>query len=265
MGGWAAVNGEVSTSDPLYGKVAIVTGGGRGIGQGIAIALAQAGAAVVVVDRDAANAASTAAEIQANGGTCVAKTCDVSDRSGASEVVSSVVAEFGHLDILVNNAQALRPMIPLAECTPDDLALTLDSGVWGTFHFMQLCYPHMAGHGGSIVNLGSSAGTHGQVGLGAYAAAKEAIRGLSRVAALEWGKVGITVNVICPAVITPAAQEWAEANPAEYQGFLSRRAVPRDGDAVGDIGAAVVFLAGPGATFITGETIMVNGGGTMRP
>lgn len=255
----------VGTAEPLSGRVAIVTGGGRGIGKGIAIALAKAGAATVVVDRDAGNATSTAGGIQSNGGTSVAKACDVSDRSAVSAVIDSVVAEFGRVNILVNNAQALRPMVPLAECTSDDLALTLDSGVWGTFHFMQLCYPHMAGQGGCIVNLGSSAGTHGQIGLAPYAAAKEAIRGLSRVAALEWGKDGITVNVICPSVMTPSARTWAEANPTEYQGFLSRRAIPRDGDAVDDIGATVVFLAGPGATFITGETIMVNGGGSMRP
>jgi len=259
------MNDPRSRADPLGGKVAVVTGGGRGIGAGIAAALAGAGAATVVVDRNSDNAEATVAGIWADGGSARAMACDVSDRSAVSNVVDSVVAEFGHLDILVNNAQALRPMVPLAQCTPDDLALTLDSGVWGTFHFMQLCYPHMAGQGGCIVNLGSSAGTHGQIGLGPYAAAKEAIRALSRVAALEWGKDGITVNVICPSVMTPSAQAWAEANPAEYQGFLSRRAVPRDGDAVRDIGAAVVFLAGPGATFITGETIMVNGGGSMRP
>lgn len=256
---------DTGNTDALSGKVAIVTGGGRGIGKGIATALAKAGAATVVVDRDGGNAEATAAGIRTDGDVAVAMACDVSDRSAVSKTVDLVVAEFGYLDVLVNNAQALRPMVPLAECTPDDLALTLESGLWGTFHFMQLCYPHMAGRGGCIVNLGSSAGTHGQIGLAPYAAAKEAIRALSRVAALEWGKDGITVNVICPSVMTPSAQVWAEANPIEYQGFLSRRAVPRDGDAVADIGATVVFLAGPGATFISGETIMVNGGGTMRP
>jgi NAD(P)-dependent dehydrogenase (short-subunit alcohol dehydrogenase family) len=251
---------------PLGGKVAVVTGAGRGIGRGIANALARAGSAAVLVDQDGDNAEATAAGIRANGGNAMAMTCDVSDRSAVSQVVSTVVEAFGHLDILVNNAQALRPMIPLAECPPDDLALTLDSGVWGTFHFMQLCYPHMAKQGaGCIVNLGSSAGTHGQVGLGPYAAAKEAIRGLSRVAALEWGKDGITVNVLCPSVMTPSARKWAKENPAEHQGFLTRRAVPRDGDAVEDVGATVVFLASSGATFISGETIMVNGGGSMRP
>jgi NAD(P)-dependent dehydrogenase (short-subunit alcohol dehydrogenase family) len=258
------MSGAGSASDPLGGKVAIVTGAGRGIGEGIAIALAKAGVATVVVDRDEGNAEATAAGIRANGGIFTARTCDVSDRSAVSNLVSSVMAEFEHLDVLVNNAQALRPMVPLAECTPEDLALTLDTGVWGTFHLMQCCYPHMARQGGAIINLGSSAGTHGQIGLGPYAAAKEAIRALSRVAALEWGKDGITVNVICPSVMTASAHAWAVANPAEYQGFLSRRAVPRDGDAVGDIGATVVFLAGPGATFISGETIMVNGGGSMR-
>lgn len=260
------MSGSGSTAEPLGGKVAIVTGAGRGIGRGIAFALAKAGAAIAVVDRDGDNAAATAAELRESGGNSMAITCDVSDRSNVCHVVDAVIEEFEHVDILVNNAEALRPMVPLADCTPDDLALTLNSGVWGTFHFMQFCYPHMARQGGgSIVNLGSSAGTHGQIGLGTYAAAKEAIRGLSRVAALEWGKDGITVNVVCPSVMTPSAHAWAEANPAEHQQILSRRAVPRDGDAVDDIGATMVFLASPGATFITGETIMVNGGGSMRP
>jgi NAD(P)-dependent dehydrogenase (short-subunit alcohol dehydrogenase family) len=130
---------------------------------------------------------------------------------------------------------------------------------------MQACHPYLVDHGGAVINFASSAGLLGQAGLAAYAAAKEAIRGLSRVAAREWGPAGITANVICPAAMSPAGQAWADANPELYQGILRQRAVPRDGDTVTDIGATVVFLAGPGAVFITGETITVNGGYPLRP
>jgi NAD(P)-dependent dehydrogenase (short-subunit alcohol dehydrogenase family) len=249
----------------MEGLVAIVTGAGRGIGRGIAQAVAGAGASVAIVDRDGASASQSADMIEGGGGTAEAYTCDVGNRDEVAVVVSSVVSRFGRIDVLVNNAQALRAGIPLNACTAEDLDLTLRSGLWGTYHFMQLCYPHLARRGGSIVNLGSSAGTHGQRGLGPYAATKEAIRGLSKVAALEWGEDGITVNVICPSVMSPSAQAWATSHPEEYRAITSKRAIQREGDAVGDVGRTVVFLASRDASFITGQTLMVNGGASLAP
>jgi NAD(P)-dependent dehydrogenase (short-subunit alcohol dehydrogenase family) len=123
-----------SAAGQLGGKVAIVTGGCRGIGQGIATALARAGAVTIVIDQDGDPAEASAASIRADGGFATAMTCDVSDLPSVSHVVNLVAEEFEHVDILVNNAQALRPMVPLADRTPNDLALTLDSGIWGTFH-----------------------------------------------------------------------------------------------------------------------------------
>jgi NAD(P)-dependent dehydrogenase (short-subunit alcohol dehydrogenase family) len=220
---------------------------------------------VATVDRDGASAARSAGGIEARGGAAEAYTCDVSDRHEVSRVVDSVAGRLGRIDILVNNAQALRPGVLLNACSVEDLDLTLRSGLWGTYHFMQLCHPHLSRRGGSIINLGSSAGTHGQRGLGPYAATKEAIRGLSRVAALEWGEDGITVNVICPSVMSPSAQAWATSHPDEYQAITSKRAIQRDGDAVRDVGRTVVFLASPDASFITGQTLMVNGGASLAP
>jgi NAD(P)-dependent dehydrogenase (short-subunit alcohol dehydrogenase family) len=251
---------------PLDGRVAVVTGAGRGIGRGIALALADAGAGVAVVDIDGANASETAALVAAAGAESTSIVCDVSDRARVDAMVASVVDQFGSLSVLVNNAQALRPEVPLVDHTVDDVALALNSGFWGSFHCMQAAFAALRDSGaGRVVNLGSSAGTQGQSGLAAYAATKEAIRGLSRVAAREWGEFGITVNVICPSAMSPGAQVWAAEHPDLYEEFLAKRPIRRDGDPYADIGALVVFLAGGGAGFITGETIMVNGGSALRP
>jgi 2-hydroxycyclohexanecarboxyl-CoA dehydrogenase len=250
----------------LDGRVALVTGAGRGIGQGIALALADSGARVATVDIDERTASGTASAIAESGGEAVALRCDVSDRDDVHEAVARVVEQFGALSILVNNAQALRPEVPLVDHTVDDVALALNSGFWGTFHCMQAAFAALRDSGaGRVVNLGSSAGTQGQSGLAAYAATKEAIRGLSRVAAREWGEFGITVNVICPSAMSPGAQAWAGQHPDLYAEFLAKRPIRRDGDPFADIGALVVFLTGGGAGFITGETIMVNGGSALRP
>jgi NAD(P)-dependent dehydrogenase (short-subunit alcohol dehydrogenase family) len=253
-----------STRPPLTGRTAIVTGAARGIGTGVTQALLTAGAGVVMLDRDDASLRVSRQALD-HLGEVAAAVCDVSDRAQVDQAIQATVDRFAGVDILVNNAQALRPDVPLAEVTASDFALALDSGLWGTFNMMQASYPHLSRHGGAVINFASSAGLLGQAGLAAYAAAKEAIRGLSRVAAREWGRVGITVNVICPAALSPSGKAWADMHPDLHEEIIRQRAVPRDGDPVADIGAAVVFLSGAGATFISGETITVNGGYPLRP
>jgi NAD(P)-dependent dehydrogenase (short-subunit alcohol dehydrogenase family) len=253
-------------SSGLEDRVAIVTGAGRGIGAGIAMALALAGARVAVVDRDADTAEASAAEIAEAGGTTVALACDVSDRAQVESTIAAVVDEFGSLSVLVNNAQALRAEVRLVDHTVDDVELAMNSGFWGTFHCMQAAFPHLRSDGdGRVVNLGSSAGTQGMAGLGAYAATKEAIRGLSRVAAREWGEFGITVNVICPSSASPGMLAWAREHPDLHEAALAHRPIRRDGDPLRDIGPLVAFVAGHDSGFVTGETIMVNGGSALRP
>jgi len=250
----------------LEGRVTLVTGAGRGIGEGIARACADAGARVAVVDREGSSARDVASGIRDGGGDVEAFTCDVSDRAQVRATVDQVIERFGTLSALVNNAQALRAEVPFVDHTVDDIALAMNSGFWGTVHCMQAAFPHLRDSGdGRVVNLGSSAGTHGQRGLAGYAAAKEAIRGISRVAAREWGEFGITVNVICPSATSPGMLTWAREHPDLHAGFLANRPIPRDGDAYTDIGPLVVFLAGAGSGFVTGETIMVNGGSALRP
>lgn len=253
-------------SAPLEGRVILVTGAGRGIGAGIARACAEAGASVAVVDRDESSAHEVASNLADAGGDVEAFTCDVSERDQVRNTVDRVVERFGSLTALVNNAQALRAEVPFVEHSVDDIALAMNSGFWGTVNCMQAAFPYLRDSGeGRVVNLGSSAGTQGQRGLAGYAAAKEAIRGISRVTAREWGEFGITVNVICPSATSPGMLVWAREHPDLHAGFLANRPIPRDGDAYTDIGPLVVFLVGPGSGFITGETIMVNGGSALRP
>ncbi|HXK22885.1 MAG TPA: SDR family oxidoreductase [Myxococcota bacterium] len=232
----------------LSGQVAIVTGGGGNIGGGVCRALAKAGATVVALDRNPSGADAAARRV----------TCDVTDPAACEAAVGDVVREFGGVDTLVNAAQRFRAGIPFVQLRDDDLRVSFESGPMATLRMMQLCYPHMkARGGGAIINFASGAGTQGMIGAGAYAAAKEAIRGLTKVAALEWGREGIRVNVICPVATADPNAAWVpdalEANP-----------MGRIGDPEKDIGAAVVYLAGPGS-YVNGRTLHVDGGiGTWR-
>jgi NAD(P)-dependent dehydrogenase (short-subunit alcohol dehydrogenase family) len=249
----------------LDGKVAIVTGAGRGIGRGITLALAKEGAAVVIVDRDAGSASSTAAELRQLGARSVAVVGDIASEADVRRAVASTVDAFGRIDILVNNAQGVSVGMPFEAHADADLELALSTGLWGTFRFMRACFPHLKERGGKIVNVGSSAGTHGFAGFAGYAAAKEGIRGLTKVAANEWGKHGINVNLICPQSATPASLAYFADRPEELRMRLSKRPIARDGDPEHDIGRTVLYLVGPDSDFVTGMTLMVNGGSSIMP
>jgi 2-hydroxycyclohexanecarboxyl-CoA dehydrogenase len=253
----------------LDGKVGIVTGGGRGIGLGIALALAAEGANIAIAEINGQRAERAAAEVRERGVDVCAVACDVRSRVDVDAAVEQTVKELGSIDILVNNAIATGsdPALaasggqrPLIETTEELMRLQWESGLLGTFHFMQACYPYLRGRDTSIVNVASRAGTDGIAGYGAYASAKEAIRALSRVASREWGADGIRVNVICPHARTPSQQKFAEANPGMEEQLIARVPLGRLGDAELDIGGAVVMLSSPDARYVTGQTIMVNGG-----
>jgi meso-butanediol dehydrogenase / (S,S)-butanediol dehydrogenase / diacetyl reductase len=241
----------------LDGKYAVVTGGGRGIGRGVSLALAKAGAGVAILELDAETGPRTADEITELGGRAVALAGSVRDASDCAAIVARAVDEFGGVDILVNNAQQV-PMGPLSACTDDDMFTAWESGTLATFRLMNLCYPVMkARGGGSIVNLGSGAGTEGVVGLAAYAAAKEGIRGLTKVAAKEWGPDGIRVNTVCP---WASSDYWERLPDAQRQAQLRHNPLRRIGDCEADVGAMVVFLASDAASYVTAQTVMVDGG-----
>ncbi len=257
----------------LDGKVAIVTGGGRGIGRGIALAFGAEGAAVVLASRTAATVEAVQREVQAIGARALGVSCDVAQPAQVKALVERSVAEFGAVDILVNAAQgfgtpdAPAPFpqpLPLEAISDAEWDFTLRTGLMGTLWCMRAVFPHMKDRGGKIINFGSLAGQRGSAGSAAYNATKEAIRALTRTAAREWGRYRITVNVINPAARSHALDEYQKSNPNKID---SARQVPlgRLGDPLTDIAPAAVFLASSDSDYVTGLTMMVDGGLLMGP
>lgn len=233
-------------------RVAIVTGGAQGLGLGIARALTRSGYQVAVLDRDACTSApSDAADL--------ALMVDVANRAEVSAAVATVAHTFGRIDLVVNNAQTTR-IGPILTATADDVDAVWRSGFTGTLHLMQAAHDHLVVTHGSIVNVASGAGLSAPAGYGVYAATKEAIRTITRVAAVEWGPEGIRVNALCPSARTPAFDAWEAAHPEEAAQRVAQVPLRRLGDAEHDIGAAVVFLASDTATYITGSTLVIDGG-----
>jgi NAD(P)-dependent dehydrogenase (short-subunit alcohol dehydrogenase family) len=190
----------------------------------------------------------------------------VSRREACEAAVEATVKELGGIDILVNNAGWSKTGVPLMQVDDAQFTRTLEINTMATFWMMQLCQPHLVARGGgSIINFASGAGTQGLPGEGPYAAAKEAIRGLTRVAANEWGPEGIRVNVICPFASSPGMVAWSKVDPKGYEATIGRIPLRRAGDCEDDIGGVAVFLASDDSAYVTGQTMMVDGGmGSVR-
>jgi len=243
----------------LEGKVALVTGAGQGVGQGIALALAAEGARVAVTGRTRAKLDATCDLIEGRGGEALPVVCDVKSADSLAKCLESVLAHFGGLQILVNNAQEV-PLGTLATVTDERFAAGWESGPLATFRMMKLCYPHLKGDG-CIVNLASAAGKRWDMtGYGAYAATKEAIRSLTRAAACEWGPDGIRTNVILPHASSPGLSWWIDHNPEEAAEFIAAIPQRRVGDCELDIGRFVALLCSEGSAYVNGQSIGLDGG-----
>jgi NAD(P)-dependent dehydrogenase (short-subunit alcohol dehydrogenase family) len=253
--------GDYSHSDSLAGRSVIVTGAAQGVGRGIATALLDRGASVLLIDNQGDALAETTAQFTAAGLPAVAMTADLRNEDSPRRIVDTARASFGRIDALVNNAIATNEPKPLTDITAADYDLVFDVGPKATFFLMQAVYPTMAAAGGgAIINLGSASGTGGQARFAAYAGAKEAIRGMSKAAALEWGRDNIRVNVVCPFADSPGVQFWQEIAPKDFDRALKSVPLRRVGRTNEDIGAVVAFLVGTDGDYLTGQTIHVDGG-----
>jgi NAD(P)-dependent dehydrogenase (short-subunit alcohol dehydrogenase family) len=250
----------------LQGKVAIVTGAGSGVGRGIAVALARAGARTVVSSRTVSKCEAVVKGVAALGGEAIAIECDVKQREHIDATVKRTLQEYGGIDILVNAADEMLVDVPFMETTEEIMMMSWRTGVIGTLLFSQAVVPQMLKRdnpdGAAIVNVASGAGLLAPIGMSAYSAAQEAIRSLTRSAAVELGPLGIRVNVICPTAWSANLDVWIEHNPDRVAVYEAAAPLRRIGDAVEDIGEGVVFLAGPQSRYVTGTTLMLDGGRT---
>ncbi len=250
----------------LEGKVAIITGGGKGIGYGIARAFAEEGANLVITGRTESRLIEAKAELDKDYGIDVLYVvADGGDEGSVKEVISKTVDKFGKINVLVNNAQASKSGVMLKDHTKEDFDLAINSGLYSTFFYMKACYPYLKDTKGSVINFGSGAGLFGKLGQSSYAAAKEGIRGLTRVAAAEWGPDGINVNDICPLAMTESLKQWRDAYPDLFEKTIQSIPLGRFGDCQKDIGRVCVFLASDEASYVTGESITLQGGSGLRP
>ena len=263
----------------LKGKTAIITGGGRAvlkdgscgsIGYGIATAYAKEGANLVITGRNMQKLLDAKEELERLYGVQVLPVqADVAAGADNEAVVQNVIDQavetFGKIHVLINNAQASASGVSLAEKTTKQFDLAIYSGLYATFYYMKACYPYLKKTKGTVINFASGAGLFGNFGQSSYAAAKEGIRGMSRVAATEWGADGINVNVVCPLAWTAQLEKWADQYPEAFEANVKMPPMGHYGDVEKEIGRACVALASPDLKYLTGETITLEGGLGLRP
>lgn len=263
----------------LKGKTAIITGGGRAvlsdgscgsIGYGIATAYAKEGANLVLTGRNVQKLTDAKEELESKYGIKVLPVqADVNagadNEAVVNHVVEEAIKEFGRIDVLINNAQASASGVTLADHTTEQFDLAIYSGLYAAFYYMKACYPHLKETKGTVINFASGAGLFGNFGQCAYAAAKEGIRGLTRVAATEWGKDGINVNIICPLAWTAQLENFEKAYPDAFKANVKMPPMGHYGDVELEIGRPCVQLASPDFKYMSGETITLEGGMGQRP
>ena len=263
----------------LKGKTAILTGAGYNtlsdgrcgsIGYGIATAYAKEGANLVITGRNVKKLEDAKTDLESKYGIKVLIIpADVNAGADNKRIVDDVIKQtidtFGRIDVLINTAQASASGVTLQDHTTEQFDLAIYSGLYATFYYMQSCYPYLKETKGTVINFASGAGLFGNYGQSAYAAAKEGIRGLSRVAATEWGKDGINVNVVCPLAWTSQLENFEKQYPEAFKANVKMPPMGHFGDPELEIGRACVQLANPDFKYMSGETITLEGGMGLRP
>ena len=263
----------------LKNKTAIITGAGYSklsdgrcgsIGYGIATAYAKEGANLVITGRNVEKLEKAKNELESLYGIKVlAIPADISagadNEAIAKSVAEAAIKEFGRIDVLINNAQASASGVAIQDHTTEQFDLAMYSGLYATFYYMKACYPYLKETKGSVINFASGAGLFGNFGQSAYAAAKEGIRGMSRVAATEWGPDGINVNVICPIAWTAQLEQFEKAYPEAFKQNVKMPPMGHYGDPELEIGRVCVQLASPDFKYLSGETLTLEGGMGLRP
>ena len=248
----------------LAGYSVLVTGASEGIGRGMALAAGKAGAGVVVSALDIEAAETVAEEIRAAGGQAVAARCDVTQRSDIEAAVAGALATFGRLDAVIHNANDTGAGASSVQAIADShWQPSVAVGLRPIFHTARAALPALIDSGGSMIVMTSQSGIDGTVTLPVYSAVKGAQRALVKSLAREWGPLGVRVNAIAPSAMTPAQAAYLEREPHMRAHLIARSPLRRIGDAENDIGRAVGFLISRQSGFITGQTLVVNGGARM--
>jgi len=248
------------TGAAVQARVAVVTGGARGIGSATCDAFAAAGFRIVVADLDAAAANAKAVELVAAGADAMGVALDVTDTPSTDAMVAAVMARFGRLDALVNNAGIIDPG-PSAQVTDAAWSRMLAVHVDGTFRCSRAAHPAMvASGGGTIVNIASIAAHVGIAKRLSYSAAKAAVEGIARGLAVEWAADGIRVNAVAPGYTrTELYQRAVDAGLVATDNLMARIPLGRPAEP-SELASVIVFLSGSGSSYITGQTIIVDGG-----
>lgn len=249
----------------LEGSSALVTGASGGIGRSIAQAFAAEGASVVIAARRDDAGAKAVRAITDAGGTATFVRCDVTHRPDVDRAVEEAVGSFGGLDIVVHNANSARANEPhrIEDVELADWDEVVRVATLGAFNCAQAAHQQLRRREGRFIVLTSAAGMEGSAYLPAYSAAKAAQRGFVKSLAREWGTAGITVNALAPVAETPSLKAYLQKNPEVRRRLAGRAALQRVGDPDRDIAQAAVFLASGMARFVTGQTLVVDGGAFM--